>query len=161
MKKYIGTKLVQARPMTRGAYNRYRGWENPADENPEDEGYLIQYPDGYVSWSPKGMFDHSYLEVDDNPQLPSGVSIGPGMVEAFIDQVEGMKLGERTTVVRCILKNGFELVESSACVDPRNYSEEIGQEACMEKIRDRIWNLLGFLLQTAWMGVRKDESTKG
>ena len=101
MKKYIGTKLVQARPMTRGAYNRYRGWEIPADENPEDEGYLIQYPDGYVSWSPKGMFDHSYLEVDDNPQLPSGVSIGPGMVEAFIDQVEVMKLGERTTVVRC------------------------------------------------------------
>ena len=100
MKKYIGTKLVQARPMTRGAYNRYRGWEIPADENPEDEGYLIQYPDGYVSWSPKGMFDHSYLEVDDNPQLPSGVSIGPGMVEAFIDQVEVMKLGERTAVVR-------------------------------------------------------------
>ena len=31
----------------------------------------------------------------------------------------------------------------------------------MEKIRDRIWNLLGFLLQTAWMGVRKDEGTKG
>lgn len=93
MKKYIGTKLVQARPMTRGAYNRYRGWEIPADENPEDEGYLIQYPDGYVSWSPKGMFDHSYLEVDDNPQLPSGVSIGPGMVEAFIDQVEVMKIG--------------------------------------------------------------------
>lgn len=58
-------------------------------------------------------------------------------------------------------EKGFELVESSACVDPRNYSEEIGQEACMEKIRDRIWNLLGFLLQTAWMGVRKDESTKG
>ena len=54
MKKYIGTKLVQARPMTRGAYNRYRGWEIPADENPEDEGYLIQYPDGYVSWSPQG-----------------------------------------------------------------------------------------------------------
>ena len=107
------------------------------------------------------MFDHSYLEVDDNPQLPSGVSIGPGMVEAFIDQVEVMKLGERTAVVRCILKNGFELVESSACVDPRNYSEEIGQEACMEKIRDRIWNLLGFLLQTAWMGVGKDEGTKG
>ena len=161
MKKYIGTKLVQARPMTRGAYNRYRGWEIPADENPEDEGYMIQYPDGYVSWSPKGMFDHSYLEVDDNPQLPSGVSIGLGMVEAFIDQVEVMKLGERTTVVRCILKNGFELVESSACVDPRNYSEEIGKEARLEKISDRTWNLLGFLIQTARMGVRQDESNNG
>lgn len=54
-------------------------------------------------------------------------------------------------MVRCILKNGFELVESSAAWT-RNYSEEIGQEeACMEKDRDRIWNLLGFLLQTAWM----------
>ena len=48
MKKYIGAKLVQARPMTRGAYNRYRGWEIPADENPEEEGYLIQYPVSYT-----------------------------------------------------------------------------------------------------------------
>ena len=44
------------------------------------------------------------------------------MVEAFIDQVgRGHEVGERTAVVRCILKNGFELVESSARVDPRNY----------------------------------------
>lgn len=39
MKKYIGTKVIQAKPMTRGDYNIYRGWTIPADENPEDAGY--------------------------------------------------------------------------------------------------------------------------
>ena len=26
MQKYIGTKQIEARPMTRGDYNNYRGW---------------------------------------------------------------------------------------------------------------------------------------
>ena len=49
MKKYIGTKLIEAEPMTRGEYNTYRGWQIPADEKPEDGGYLLKYPDGNVS----------------------------------------------------------------------------------------------------------------
>lgn len=60
MHPYIGTKLITARPMTRGAYNEYRGWTIPADENPEDEGYLVKYSDNYVSWSPKDAFDEAY-----------------------------------------------------------------------------------------------------
>ncbi len=154
MKKYIGTKLIEAKPMTRGAYNTYRGWQIPADEKPEDGGYLLKYPDGYVSWSPKEIFERAYLQVDDNENLPSGVSIGQKMVEEFVAYTETMTLGDRTTVVRCVLRNGFEIVESSACVDPKNYSEELGAEICMGKIKDKIWELLGFLLQTAWHGIR-------
>lgn len=29
-KLYEGTKRLHAQPMTRGEYNAYRGWENPA-----------------------------------------------------------------------------------------------------------------------------------
>lgn len=29
MKQYAGTKLIKAEPMTRGKYNKYRGWEIP------------------------------------------------------------------------------------------------------------------------------------
>lgn len=64
MHPYIGTKLITARPMTRGAYNEYRGWTIPADENPEDEGYLVKYSDNYVSWSPKDAFDEAYRPTD-------------------------------------------------------------------------------------------------
>ncbi len=154
MKNYIGTKLIKAEPMTRGAYNEYRGWQIPKDENPEDEGYLVKYSDNYVSWSPKEVFESAYLEVNDNKELPSGVSIGQQMVDGFIADTEVTTMGERTTVVRCVLRNGFEIVESSSCVDPKNYSEKIGAEICTGKIKDKIWELLGFLLQTAWHGIK-------
>lgn len=74
-KLYEGTKRVYARPMTRAEYNAYRGWEVPADENPNDEGYLVEYVDGgksnhpdhagYISWSPKEVFERAYMEVNN------------------------------------------------------------------------------------------------
>ena len=45
MQQFIGTKLINAKPMTRGEYNKYRGWEVPDNENPEDAGYLVEYQD--------------------------------------------------------------------------------------------------------------------
>lgn len=70
MKQYIGVKLINAKPMTRAEYNAFRGWTVPADENPADDGYLVEYLDGgkgntdlyegYVSWSPKDVFERAY-----------------------------------------------------------------------------------------------------
>ncbi len=55
--KYIRMHQVDAEPMTRGDYNKSRGWEIPANENPADEGYKVVYPDGYVSWCPSAQFE--------------------------------------------------------------------------------------------------------
>ena len=42
----------------------FAGWQIPADENPEDEGYLVIYgkdtEDHHESWSPKKQFDEGY-----------------------------------------------------------------------------------------------------
>jgi hypothetical protein len=74
VKQYIGVKVINAKPMTRLAYNSFRGWDVPADENPDDEGFLVEYTDGgkantkdfigYVSWSPKEVFEKAYFETD-------------------------------------------------------------------------------------------------
>lgn len=64
MEKYIGTKVIQARPMSRGEYNAYRSWPIPVNENPKDEGYLVSYPGGYESWSPKEVFEAAYRKTD-------------------------------------------------------------------------------------------------
>ena len=64
MNKYIGTKIVEARPMNRGEYNEYRGWTIPKDENPADEGFLVKYHDNYESWSPKKAFEEAYRPTD-------------------------------------------------------------------------------------------------
>lgn len=65
MKDYIGVKVVAAEPMSRGEYNEYRGWKIPSNENPEDEGYHIRYPDGYESWCPKKQFDEAYRKCNN------------------------------------------------------------------------------------------------
>lgn len=63
MRTYIGTKKIQAEPLNLGDYNTLRGWTIPADENPMREGYKVVYPDGYVSWSPKEIFEEAYHEL--------------------------------------------------------------------------------------------------
>jgi hypothetical protein len=161
MKAYIGTKLIHAEPMTRGDYNEYRGWTIPENENPEDEGYFVLYSDDYVSWSPKDVFESAYFEVGEEDHGDSSqnvVSVTPEMVEAFISDAETYKIGDRTTIVRCILRNGFEIIESSTCIDPDMYSEEVGRNICIDKITDKTYELLGFLLQTAIHGVKKEDS---
>ena len=75
------------------------------------------------------------------------------MVDNFIKERHTDTLGDKTTVVRAVLRNGFEIVEASSCVSPENYDECIGQEICEERIKDKVWELLGFLLQTAVNGV--------
>ena len=60
-------------------------------------------------------------------------------------------MGDKCTVVRAVLRNGFEIVESSACVSA-DYDEAMGAEICLEKIKDKVWFLLGFLLQSAVRG---------
>lgn len=70
MNKYIGTKTVNAEPITLGEYNKLRGWEIPSNEVQDEQGYLVEYTDGgkpnhpdfkgYISWSPKDVFERSY-----------------------------------------------------------------------------------------------------
>jgi len=58
--QYIGTKIIAAIPMNRGEYNKYRGWQMPEGEDPDDAGYHVMYLDGYESWSPAGVFEEAY-----------------------------------------------------------------------------------------------------
>lgn len=56
--------------------------------------------------------------------------------------------GKPCTYVTVRMKNGFTLRESTTCVDPANYNEEIGKQICLKKIEDKVWFLLGYALQT-------------
>lgn len=47
-KKYIGVKIIDA-------------W---AQEKEGKEGYAVKYPDGYISWSPKDVFEEAYRLTD-------------------------------------------------------------------------------------------------
>ena len=68
--RHIGSKIIDAVPMTLGDYNQYRGWSIPEGEDPGKPGYLVEYLDGgepnderhegYISWSPADVFNMAY-----------------------------------------------------------------------------------------------------
>ncbi|MBU3569260.1 hypothetical protein IUK39_03590 [Priestia aryabhattai] len=132
MSKHIGFKLIEAEPQLKD----------------NQEGYKVVYPDGYVSWSPKEVFESAYMQVGNNN------TITQANVDSFIKDTEVITLDGKTTVVKAVLVNGFVIVESSSCVDPANYCEKMGAEICLERIKNQIWMLLGFLLQTAKEGIK-------
>ena len=80
-KTYEGVERVRARPMTRGEYIAFRGWQLPADENPADDGYLVECMGDFISWCPKDRFERAYCEV------------GQGL--SFGDALKALKAGQR------------------------------------------------------------------
>lgn len=151
MKKYIGCKLIEAEPAVKvdGIIYPLNG-AVPRSMN-RQEGYKVKYPDGYESFSPKEVFEKAYMQIGDN------ITITQENVENFIAATDVMTLGNKTTVLRATLANGFEIVKSSACVEEKNYNEKYGAEICLEHIKNEIWHLLGFLLQTAVGGVKNEK----
>ena len=67
-------------------------------------------------------------------------------------RVEVLKLEPKTTLVKVTLPNGFELIETSSCVDPANYNHDMGKQICMKRIEDKIWYLEGYVLQSKVTG---------
>jgi hypothetical protein len=68
------------------------------------------------------------------------VIIADSTIKAFI-------MGEKTTVIHLTTKEGFEFVESSSCVDPANFDEVIGYNICINRIKNKLWELEGYCLQ--------------
>ena len=65
MKKYIGTKIIEAAPAIRKGGKVYDANELiPRSMEPAEEGYKVRYQDGYESFSPKGVFEEAYRPTD-------------------------------------------------------------------------------------------------
>lgn len=67
MKKYIGTKQIEAEPMTMGeAYRRglLQSGRVPNESEKSKAGYYVKYENGYESWLPADVFEKAYKLAD-------------------------------------------------------------------------------------------------
>lgn len=64
MKKYIGIKTVDAKPMSKGKAFDNKLTRSISTGESEVEGYKVIYEDGYESWSPKDVFEKTYKPAD-------------------------------------------------------------------------------------------------
>ena len=76
-------------------------------------------------------------------------TLTPQDIDNAIATIQYSKLGQKTSVCLVTLKNGYEIVGVSSCVDPANYSQEIGNEYALKKAKDQIWMLEGYVLQNS------------
>ena len=146
--KAIGIKMVELQPMTAREAND-KG-HRIGNHSFEEEGYEVTYPDGYKSWSPKDVADAAYYPLSKNND---GTKILKEDVENFITDVDVTTIGEKTTIVNAHTRSGFDMVRHSSCVDPKNYSEELGKQYAMEEVVNDLWPHLGFVLQWAKYGI--------
>lgn len=59
---------------------------------------------------------------------------------------EFTRLGATVTHCRIVLDNGFSVSGESACVNPENYNQEIGEKIAYDNAFRQLWPLFGFLL---------------
>lgn len=69
MEQYIGTKIIKAWPARRCTFLGGKVVYACVDEIvpagcKTEEGYRIEYADGYLSWSPKAFFEEAYRQTD-------------------------------------------------------------------------------------------------
>lgn len=149
MSKFIGVKMVEAVPMA--AYQAVNmGYKVNTDDG-DAKGYEVTYSDGYKSWCPADVFETSYYQIQDS----NGEMLYRNDVEGFIDKVESIKIGVKTTNTTITCLTGYEVHGQSACVKPENYDMSIGETVAKPKAVDAIWAHLGFVLQWAKYGLRK------
>ena len=113
MRQYIGSKVVNACPAYRctfpGGMVTYAGMGDVIPtECKIEEGYRVRYEDGYLSWSPKAVFEAAYRET-------SGLSFGLA--------IEAAKMGKK--IARAGWNGKNQYVELAYCISYKNNAAEI------------------------------------
>lgn len=147
--KAIGIKMVELIAMT-AAEAIAKGYR-VNDKSGDAPGYEVIYDNGYKSWSPKEVADSAYFILDEKND---GSKIFKEDVEKFITDVDAITVGNKTTVVNAHTLTGFDIIKHTSCVDPKNYSKELGKEYAMEEVVNSLWSYLGFVLQWAKYGLK-------
>lgn len=80
--------------------------------------------------------------------------------EQIESRIVGVEFEKRGTMTLCFMKlvNGFEIVGTSACVDPAKYDQEIGERIARANAFDQIWPLEGYALANRLLFERDAET---
>lgn len=161
MKNYRCHKTVKAAKITNvmagilsleNGYKRRVSKEWHQKHKPQVGGYLVEYDDRYLSFSPAKAFEEGYVCIDSDIQDQiekkglNGPRIKPSDV---VDQINKIQWVQEGVLTICIItmQNGFIVTGESACADPDNFDETVGKEVAKRNAMNKIWPLLGYALR--------------
>ena len=122
--QYTGTKTVYAALLTRTEAAKHLGRNLKSENSDEEEGYLVQYEDGYQSWSPKSTFEKAYQ--------PSGTFVDRMRIE--LDDLHN----------RIVSLHGFMLTQKYRELSDVEKSMLVRQFTTMHDYHDALANRLDY-----------------
>lgn len=132
MEKYIGTKHIEAEPMTMGeAYekNLLQAGRVPNESEKDNAGYHVKYEDGYESWSPAEPFEKAY-QVADTPldRMTIEENELTDRIEKLTSFISSNKFKELDSATRAMLISQYESMrEYLAALCMRSTKMESGE----------------------------------
>lgn len=70
------------------------------------------------------------------------------LFDKWVANVEFHFMGLKTTACLLTVSNGFEIVGTSACVDPVNFNEAVGKQFALIDALNKMDSFIGFALQS-------------
>lgn len=106
-------------------------------------------PDGYLSHSPRDVFEAGYAAIGGQAEPASGAK------RLSMADIQSTIVGESyhrvpgSTFMVCFLtlRNGFIVTGESACADPEAYDQATGEKYARQNAVEKIWTLEGYLLR--------------
>ena len=95
------------------------------------------------------MMDEAKLEAELQEKDLNAPRLSPSLIDAQIVTAQYYVFPGTVMTVCCLtLKNGFNVVGTSAPASVDNFNFEIGEKISYDKAREQIWALEGYLLKT-------------
>lgn len=162
---FIGCKIIQAAPLSLAKFQSlFKNNNKIVNDMP---GYIVRYPDGYTSWSPKEAFEKHYLGmgmVDADGKLHKNdrfitIDMLNNLIARFDGEGSDMALIQKMTTVFGFID--FEIVSNNN--GPSFMDPEIAKMTTVTQLRNRLFKSLLFMEMWARNGLdavqKLDENT--
>ena len=144
-KQYIGTKIVKAWPAFRCTFLGSKVVYVCADEivppgAKVEDGYRVEYEDGYLSWSPKEVFEEAYRE-------STGMNFGLA-IEAMKKGLRVARAGWNGKGMYVFLAEGVEFTTAADMEEFRDQDVEVSDLLVLRTAQKT--------LQPGWLATQSD-----
>lgn len=69
------------------------------------------------------------------------------LLNNWVISQESARIGRKTTIVCLVMKNGFEVIGMSSCVNPEQYDEQIGVYWATKDALTKLNPIVGYITQ--------------
>ena len=112
-------------------------------------GYDVTTRNGDKLWQPKDSFEDETIDFSANE-----THVTQPIVQDMVAKVKSESVSEKSVLTTATLVSGYEILETSSCVDASKINVRVAKEKAMQHVYRRVWQHMGFLLQLAVSGTK-------